>query len=252
LVVQFSDYILYFDESGSPELSHIDPDYPLFVLAAVLVSKEDYISRIVPAVQRLKFDFVGHDQIILHEIDIRKQDAAFQFLRRDKSIRTEFLTRVSELVQTAPMEAICAVIRKDALKSQYARPFDPYEIAVQFCLEMATARLLELGQSGRDICAVFERRGAKEDADLELAFHRIIAGSAKLQSGSANLKKVAAVKQLNWSAHFVSKKANSSGLQLADLIARPVGLSVLRPGQPNRAFDTVQHKIGRGMQKCFP
>lgn len=248
----FSDYILYFDESGSPDLSHIDPDYPLFVLAAVLVSKEDYISRIVPAVQRLKFDFVGHDQIILHEIDIRKQDAAFQFLRRNKALRTDFLTRVSTLVQDTPIEAICAVIRKDELKSRYVRPFDPYEIAVQFCLEMATGRLKELGQSGKQICAVFERRGAKEDSGLELAFRRIISGSARLQSGNANRARASSVMQVQWEPHFVSKKANSSGLQLADLIARPVGLSVLRPGQPNRAFDVVKAKIRPGMLKCFP
>ncbi len=249
---QFSDYILYFDESGSPELSHVDPEYPLFVLAAVLVSKEDYVSRIVPAVQRLKFDFVGHDQIILHEIDIRKQDAAFQFLRREKAVRSDFLSRVSALVQEAPIEAICAVIRKDELKARYFRPFDPYEIAVQFCLEMATLRLQDLGQAGREICAVFERRGAKEDSELELAFRRIVAGAAKLQHGNANRKRVSSLKEVQWAPHFVSKKANSSGLQLADLIARPVGLSVLRPGQTNRAFDIIKEKIRPGMLKCFP
>jgi Protein of unknown function (DUF3800) len=251
-VADFSDYILYFDESGSPDLSHIDPEYPLFVLAAVLVSKNDYISKIVPSVQRLKFDFVGHDQIILHEIDIRKQDAAFQFLRRDKSVRLDFLSRVSLLVEEAAVEGICAIIRKDELKARYFRPFDPYEIAMQFCLEMATARLLELGQKGREICAVFERRGSKEDNELELAFRRIVAGDAKLQHGSNNRQRVTALQNVQWHPHFVSKKANSSGLQLADLIARPIGLSVLRPGQPNRAFETIKGKIAKGMLKCFP
>lgn len=248
----FSDHILYFDESGSPDLSHIDPDYPLFVFAAVLVSKEQYVSKIVPAVQRLKFDFVGHDQIILHEIDIRKQDAAFQFLRRDKELRSAFLARVSSLVEEAPVEAICAVIRKDELKARYFRPFDPYEIALQFCLEMASARLVDLGQSGREVCAVFERRGLKEDSELELAFRRIASGDAKLRHGATNKQRVSKVQAMVWSPHFASKRVNSSGLQLADLIARPVGLSVLRPGQPNRAFDAIKTKIAKGMLKCFP
>ncbi len=248
----FSDYILYFDESGSPDLSHIDPDYPLFVLAAVLVSKEDYVSRIVPAVQRLKFDFVGHDQIILHEVDIRKQDAAFAFLRRDNAVRLDFMARVSTLVEQATVEAICAVIRKDELKSRYFRPFDPCEIAMQFCLEMATARLLDLGQTGREICAVFERRGLKEDNELELAFRRIVAGDAKLKRGTNNRHRISLLQKVPWVPHFVSKKANSSGLQLADLIARPIGLSILRPGQPNRAFETIRPKIAKGMLKCFP
>jgi hypothetical protein len=32
-------------------------------------------------------------------------------------------------------------------------------------------------------------------------------------------------------------------LQLADLVARPVGLSVLRPNQENRAFDVLKRKF---------
>ncbi|RAU16907.1 hypothetical protein DN062_16065 [Nitrincola tibetensis] len=32
-------------------------------------------------------------------------------------------------------------------------------------------------------------------------------------------------------------------LQLADLVARPVGMSVLRLDQPNRAFDTLKAKF---------
>ena len=35
----------------------------------------------------------------------------------------------------------------------------------------------------------------------------------------------------------------SSGLQLADLVARPIGLHVLRPDQTNRAFEVLKHKF---------
>jgi hypothetical protein len=42
---------------------------------------------------------------------------------------------------------------------------------------------------------------------------------------------------------FVDKKANSSGLQLADLVARPVGVKYLRPQQENRAFDVLEQKF---------
>jgi hypothetical protein len=42
------------------------------------------------------------------------------------------------------------------------------------------------------------------------------------------------------------KKTNSEGLQLADLVARPVGLRVLRPNQPNRAWDVLQTKLYAG------
>jgi hypothetical protein len=44
---------------------------------------------------------------------------------------------------------------------------------------------------------------------------------------------------------MVPKTANSAGLQLADLIARPIGLHHLRPNQPNRAFEIIQSKLHR-------
>jgi len=44
---------------------------------------------------------------------------------------------------------------------------------------------------------------------------------------------------------MVPKAANSAGLQLADLMARPIGLKHIRPDQPNRAFDIIEPKIRR-------
>jgi hypothetical protein len=41
------------------------------------------------------------------------------------------------------------------------------------------------------------------------------------------------------------KKCNSPGLQLADLVARPIGRKVLQPHQPNRAYDILQAKFRR-------
>ncbi len=49
---------------------------------------------------------------------------------------------------------------------------------------------------------------------------------------------------------FQAKSVNSTGLQLADLTARPIALNSLRPNQVNRAFEIIQPKLG-GL-KCFP
>ena len=67
-------------------------------------------------------------------------------------------------------------------------------------------------------------------------------------------------RRLNFEVVMASKQANAEGLQLADLVARPIGLHVLRPGQPNRAWDVLATKVyagnrgrapGRGL-KVFP
>lgn len=49
---------------------------------------------------------------------------------------------------------------------------------------------------------------------------------------------------------MADKKTNSCGLQFADLTARPIGLSVLRPNQPNRAFDILQNKLYEGLDRA--
>ena len=42
---------------------------------------------------------------------------------------------------------------------------------------------------------------------------------------------------------MANKTNNSTGLQLADLIARPIGLSVIRPEQDNQSFDIIKTKL---------
>jgi len=76
-----------------------------------------------------------------------------------------------------------------------------------------------------------EKRGKREDADLELEFRPVCDGG--------DYKK----EQLPFEIAFVDKKSNSAALQIADLVARPVGMSILRPDQRNRAFETLRAKF---------
>ena len=242
----FSDYIVFADESGSPVLEGPDPTFPVFVLNCVLVEKVVYAEQIVPQLQRLKFDFVGHDQLILHERDIRRQQKDFAFLQADAGARAAFVERINTLVAEAEMEVIAAVIDKVRLAKKYADPWSPYEIALHFCMEKLLARLSQLGQAGRRVHVIFESRGKKEDAELELHFRRIAANQANWGYKQPDFL------TLEWEPLFIDKKSNSSGLQLADLMARPIGLKVLRPFQDNRAFEVLRPKLLHGGMKSFP
>ncbi len=244
--MNFADYIIFADESGSPVLENPDPTFPLFVLNAVLVGKETYANQIVPRLQHLKFDFVGHDQLVLHERDIRRQQNAFAFLQMSVESREAFIARINEIVAGSDFEIVAAVIDKVRLVDRYADPWGPYELALHFCLEKLLGRLLALGQAGRLVHVVFESRGRKEDAALELHFRRIVANEAGWGYRRANFMR------LRWEPIFVDKKCNSSGLQLADLMARPIGLKVLRPQQDNRAFEVFRPKLAFRGLKVFP
>jgi hypothetical protein len=229
----FSDYVIYVDESGDHDLNSIHEDFPLFVLAFCIFKKSDYIREIVPAIQDFKFRWFGHDMIILHEREIRKQLIPFKFLQ-NQTLRQRFMDELSGIIQGSAVTVIASVIDKRAVTRRYASPDNPYHIGLQFCMERTHAFLLEKGQEGRITHCMFEKRGAKEDNTLELEFRRI--------KDRGNFSRI---KMDDLDICFADKKANSSGLQLADLFARPIGLGVLRPGQPNRTREIIAHKFRR-------
>ena len=169
----FGDYLIFADESGDHGLSTIDAQFPVFALVFCLMRKEDYINKIVPEAQRLKMDVWGHDQIIFHEHDIRKEKGAYSILRTDAELRLHFMQRISAFIEDSPIKIISALIDKNRLKQKYDRPYNPYEIAMLFCMERALGYLQTQGQAGKQIPVIFESRGKREDAELELEFRRI-------------------------------------------------------------------------------
>lgn len=243
-MTEYSDYIIYADESGDHGLTAVHKDYPVFVLVFALVKKSEYVQHVVPALQQLKLDFFGHDQVVFHERDIRKQLPPFGFLRTNAVLRTTFLEAINELVADAPVEFFASVIRKDNLKSRYSSPMNPYEIALLFCMERVMARLVQLNQKGKTVHVIFESRGKPEDDALELEFNRITQNRRNWGYRQPDFK------VMNWEALIMPKTVNCTGMQLADLAARPIGLREMRPLQPNRAHDVLGSKI-RG-KKCFP
>ena len=81
----YSDYVIYVDESGDHTLTAIDRDYPVFVLDFCIFRKDSYANVVAPQVQAFKFAHFGHDIVVLHEHEIRKQKPPFVFLKsRDK------------------------------------------------------------------------------------------------------------------------------------------------------------------------
>jgi len=76
----FGDYLVFVDESGDHELTKIDPLYPVFVLLFVIIRKADYVETVCRELQRFKLRFWGHDEVVLHEHEIRKPAGDFRIL----------------------------------------------------------------------------------------------------------------------------------------------------------------------------
>jgi len=243
---EFSDYIIYLDESGSPELTADKEEFPVFVLACVCVSKSAYVEEIVPKLQTLKFKYFGHDQVIFHERDIRRSSGDFAFFRADAMLRKGFLDDVTLLIDSFDFSISTAVIDKAKLLARYPDPYSPYEISLLLAMEHLALILRDNSQIGKIIHVIAESRGSKENTELELVFRRIADGETPMRSNQAHL-----IKRFDWQLKFCDKKSNSSGLQLADLVARPIGLKHLKPDQPNRAFDVIEKKV-KWWTKSFP
>ncbi len=229
----FSETIVYVDESGNHGLASDDPSYPIFVLAFCVFRKSEYVHNVVPAMQLLKFKYFGHDSIVLHERDLRKTIGPFARLR-DMKVWHAFQDDLSNILASIEFRIIAAIIDKTELRSRYSAPANPYHIAVEFCLERLNQLLEDDGDATSITHVLFESRGAREDDELELEFRRVCDGR-----NCTN-------KQLPLDVKIVSKKINSSGLQIADLVARPIGVSALRPEQRNRAYEIIETKFYRG------
>lgn len=230
-VPTFADHIVFVDESGDHGLVSIDPHYPVFVLAFTVFELAAYADRVVPSLLRFKLRWFGHDQVVLHEHDIRKNKGPFGILR-SAEVREPFMAHMNELVSAAEFTLVASAIRKERHKARYAEPPNPYHVAMGFGLERVYRELRGRGCRGGKTHILFERRGDKEDRELELEFRRICDANA---TGAV----------LPFEPVLCSKASNSPGLQLADLVARPVGRKIVDPGQPNRAYDIIHPKFRR-------
>ena len=227
---RFSDYVVYVDESGDHSLASINPDFPVFVLALCVIHKRHYAEKIIPAVEKLKFNYFGHDSVVLHEHDIRKQKGDFAFLSHLPT-RLEFVGQLSSIMVASNFILIACVVDKTRMSKSEGASTNPYHIALDICLESLRGFLAEKKQDHLQTHVVVECRGKKEDRELELEFRRICDGNN------------ARNRQLPFDVVFADKKTNLAGLQLADLVARPVGLNYIRPTQANQAFDILKKKF---------
>ena len=228
---EHSDYIVYVDESGDHSLESINPRYPLFVLAFCVFQKGHYIQKVIPDLNRLKISTFGHDQIVLHEQEIRKKTGVFSKLNLQR--REALMQALSHLIDEIDVVLIPIIIDKCALKKRGPDPTHVYHLAMQLGLEKLYQLLRGRNQHDRLTHVIFEARGRCEDFALELEFRRICAGQNSFQHN------------LPFEIIIADKKTNSVGLQIADIAARPIGLSVLRPDQPNRAFAILEEKLYR-------
>lgn len=222
--------IVFADESGDNGSRSIDPDFPLFVLALCLFDVDYYIHKVCPQLQEIKFKYFAHDGVIFHERDIRKQLGPFSILR-EMSVRTDFQKDLSLLIDSLNFHIFAVIIDKRDYVSSSLAASDMYSVAMEASLRQLGGYLDSADARVTDTAMLFESRGTQEDRALENAFiHATTMGPHHVRGS-------------RFTFHCIAKRSNSLGLQLSDLVARPLGVATLRPDQPNRAHDIILRKI---------
>ena len=224
---KYSDYIVYVDESGDHSLKSINKDYPIFVLSFCIFEKNSYTKNIVQKLKDFKFKHFGHDMVVLHENEIRRDKGYFRKLN-SKELKQNFLDELTHIIKEEDFILITTVIRKDKL---YTHKNNPYDIALKYCMERTYKFLDAKNQTDKITHIVVEQRGKREDDELELEFRRICDGHNYTND------------KYNFEIIMANKQANSAGLQLADLVSRPIGIKVLKPSKENRAYEVLKEKF---------
>ena len=144
----FSDYIVYVDESGDHGLINIKTNYPIFVLVFCIFDKNQYL-KTASQIQNMKFKYFGHDMVILHESDIRIGDGYFSNFSKEN--KANFLGSLTKIIKNQDFTVITAIIDKNKLKAQYVDSFNPYYLAMEFCLERLYLFLQEKQNTNKGI-----------------------------------------------------------------------------------------------------
>lgn len=235
-MTEFSKYIVYVDESGDANWKAAS-EYPLLCLNYCMFEKAYYCGELIPRFNQLKFKYWGSDNIVLHERDLRKSDkikdpavrSKYERLKGER--RRRFMAELSELMRAAEFLCFCVVIDKPKVPERH-KSFDPYHIGLSRGFRQIEnyLRVHDPGELSKDLHVVFESRGRDDDAALSKAYKQVtVQGSL--------LGPVAAYDFSNFRLELMDKKSNSTGLQIADLTARPIGNHYLQTSGQRSATD---------------
>src|ERR1700730_17441961 len=163
-------YNLFLDESGDHGLTNLNPDFPVFLLCGILIKEDDY-ELVRQSMNQLKSAIWGSKDVIFHSRDIRKCEKEFQKLF-DLDLKRTFYQGLNKIISESPYVVIASGIQKRLFVENFGKlEDDVYEIALSFVIEQAVLVLQDISDADA-LCIVIERRGKKEDKQLDDHFQR--------------------------------------------------------------------------------
>jgi len=225
---------MFLDESGDHSLDKIDQSYPMFVLSGCIFDFDYYFNHAEKEIDKLKQKFFGKRGVILRSYDIRKQKGDFSCLV-DKAKREKFYSGLDDLIKKLDFQIITAAIRKDKFKTRYPLPNNPYFLCFQFILERS---IMYLGKTKEKMMFKIESRETHNDQKLSKVYENFRSVKSKFITPEEIQEKLIDLS-------FNQKIQNIAGMQIADLVAYPIGRWVLDKTKENKAFTIIEAKLHR-------
>lgn len=229
-----SKYYLYIDECGDQNLEDYNPQFPVFTLCGVLVSRENK-KKLETEFNALKREFWGNENIIIHSREIRRCKNDFINLL-DVEIKTQFYKRINAILsQNEAYIVVACTILKEPFIRLFSNTEDVYGLSLSYLLERSIFCVDDIG-GNPVIDVIFEKRGKLEDRNLTKFYNSLRVTGTKWVNAERLCDRIGS---------FTSraKKENLIGLQIADLIAYPIARKVLNPTAPSPAFDIIKPSI---------
>ncbi len=207
--------ILFLDETGDHSLTKIDAQYPVFALCGVIMDEQYHQNIATARLDAFKKGLFGTNKIVLHTADFTRNKEGFEAMCQHE-FRIRFFAGLQELIAGLDFKTVACVVKKhEHLKKYGLNALDPYLLSLSVLVERF---IFECGSAGGAIVA--EARDATLNNALELAF-------LDLKISGTTFIPATKIKRRIHNFAIREKRDNTAGLQVADVVATPIGRHTL-------------------------
>lgn len=226
------EYYLFLDESKP------NTNFPNFTLGGVAIEREKYEIEIKPIINSLKIECFGSDQVILHEIEIRKKQGDFSNITKVQ--QEKFFSGLNKLFLESDSLSVLAVSMNLADLDKLYKVDDRNDI-YYISLQLLMENFVQFLSAHDGVGTVYlETTDAVNNAKLQNLFHLLKA------TGTLFVKKEILQTRL-FTINFAIKSENVIGLQLADFVPNTLARHALSKKQkPFSIFEGLRAKLYDG------